>query len=364
MTDFFDCIIAFFLRGIFVGGEEGTVAWENAHRTVGKFIRAPGIENIVFTRNTTESLNLLAYSLRAQLTKNNSIVISRMEHHSNLIPWQQAASATGAKLRYAELTKDGQLDYENLDKQITKDTKTVAITASSNALGTRVDVKAVADRARDVGAISIIDAAQLVPHQAVDVRKLGCDFLAFSSHKMYGPHGLGVLYGKKEALEALPPFMFGGEMIKEVHYDRATWNDLPWKFEAGTPAVADAVGLAAAIEYLDKLGMENVQKHEQQLTKLCYDQLAAMKGIRILGPAPPKRGSLVAFTMESVHPHDITSILDQEGVAVRAGHHCTMPLHELLKITASARASFGIYNVPEDVHALVDGLKKVQKLFA
>ncbi|MBU0953261.1 MAG: cysteine desulfurase [Nanoarchaeota archaeon] len=349
-------------RGVHALAEAATEAYEQAHRTVAKFISAPGMESIIFTRGTTESLNLLSYSLRDRLKKGDEIVLTRLEHHSNLIPWQQAAKATGATLKFLELTPTGELDISALDKVITDKTKIVTTTHVSNVLGTVVPVKQIADRAHQIGATMIVDAAQSVPHLPISVKKLGADFLAFSGHKMYGPTGIGVLFGTKDALTALLPFLFGGEMVHEVSYETSTWNRLPWKFEAGTPPIAEGVGLAAAIEYLAKLGMDKIAQHEHKITKACYDSLKTMDKITVLGPE--ERGSLVSFTVDGAHAHDVAALCDQVGVAVRAGHHCAMPLHLHLGIPASTRASFGVYSQETELPVLYDALEKAVRLFS
>lgn len=349
-------------RAVHTLSGEATDAYDEAHEKAASFINAEGCEEIVFTKNTTESLNIVANHFMRKLRKGDEILLTRMEHHSNLVPWQNAARITGAKIRYIGMTKSGELDMKQASSLINGKTRVVALTHASNVLGTINDIRAIAEMAHEKGAVVVVDGAQSVPNMPVDVKKLGCDFLAFSAHKMLGPTGIGALYGRKELLEKMEPLMFGGDMIKEVTYESASWNELPWKFEAGTPNVAGAIGFSAAIDYLKKIGMENVREHEIMLTKNAMKKLKALKGTEIYGPAAEKRTGVVSFNMKGLHPHDISSILDQEGIAVRGGHHCAMPLMRLLGIQGSTRASFYIYNTKEEIDALIRALSKVRKM--
>jgi len=349
-------------RSIHKLGEEATAAYEAAHKKAAGFINAD-FEEIVFTKNTTESINLLAYSLTNNLKAGDEIVISQMEHHSNFVPWQQLAIRNNLKLKFIKINKEGLLDEESIKENITKKTKIISLVHVSNVLGTINDVGEIGKIAHENDAFFIVDGAQSVPHMPVDVKKLDCDFLAFSGHKMLGPTGIGVLYGKKNLLENMQPFLYGGEMIKEVKFENTKFNELPWKFEAGTMNIAQAIGLGAAIDYLDKNGMKNIENHEKKLVKYAYERLSEIKEIEIYGPDAEKRSGLVAFNVKGVHAHDTAQILDGEGIAIRAGHHCAMPLHSVLGIVASARASFYLYNTQEEVDKLVEGIKKVIKVF-
>lgn len=349
-------------RGIHKLSEEATIAYEEAHKTAAQFINAQSMEEIIFTKNTTESLNLAAYTLTHGLQPGDEILLTQMEHHSNLVPWQQLAKQHGLVVKYLTITDKGELNTDDFSL-ITDKTKVVALTHMSNVLGTINPVKEIAGLARDVGAVTVIDAAQSVPHFSVDVQALGVDFLAFSGHKMLGPTGIGVLYGRKQLLQELPPFLYGGDMIREVRFDDAQWNDLPWKFEAGTPNIAEAIGLEAAMQYLTKVGMNNVFAHEQALTKYAWDQLQT-EGVELHGPPPGNRGGVLSFNVPGVHAHDVSTILDQDGVAVRGGHHCAMPLMGVLGITGSTRASLYLYNTQEDIDAMITGIKKTKEVFA
>ena len=350
-------------RGVHKLSEEATVAYEEAHQKVADFINAGSMEEIVFTKNATESLNLLMYSYgMSNVSRGDEILLTRMEHHSNLVPWQFLAGKTGARLNFLEI-KDGRLVIDS-DK-FTGKTKIVSVSHMSNVLGTVNDVRKIAKLAHDAGAICIVDAAQSVPHMPVDVNSLGCDFLAFSGHKMLGPTGIGVLYGKKALLEAMSPFLYGGDMIKSVSYEKTEFNDLPWKFEAGTPNIAGGIGLTAAVDYLQDVGMAAVLSHEKRLTEYALSKLSGIKGVALYGPKTAEsRGGVVSFNVGKVHPHDASAVLDSEGIAVRGGHHCAMPLMKLLGINSSVRASFYLYNSEEDVDRLVSGIRKVQEVFA
>ncbi len=351
-------------RGAYLLSEESTILYENAKKRVSSFIGAKSFREIIFTRNTTEAINLVAYSWgRKNITEDDTIVISEMEHHSNIVPWQILSKEKGCRLLYVPFDKDGMLDLERLEGYLKKGVKLLSITHVSNVLGTVNPVHEICRMAKQYGTTVLIDAAQSVPHMKVDVSEIGCDFLAFSAHKMLGPTGIGVLFGRRELLEEMEPFITGGDMISNVSFYETRWNELPWKFEGGTPNISGAVGLSAAIEYLDKIGMERVYLHEREITKLAWNKLSEMEGIEIYGPVPEKRGGLIAFNIDGIHPHDIATILDREGIAVRAGHHCAQPLHERLGIPASVRASFYIYNTEDDVDALIHGLKKAKSLF-
>ena len=359
MSDYYENYNSNVHRAVHKLSQEATEAYDDAHEKVAQFIGANGMEEIVFTKNTTESLNIVANSLSRQLKKGDEIVLTQMEHHSNIVPWQQAAKRSGATVKYARINKNGELDMQQLRQTIGKKTKVVAFTHVSNVLGTINPAKEIIAAAKESGAVTVLDAAQSVPNLPVDVKKLGCDFLAFSAHKMLGPTGIGVLYGRKEALEQTEPLLYGGDMISEVTFDSAKWNELPWKFEAGTPNMAGAVGLAAAIDYLNSLGMENVQEHEKALTKAAMAKLQQVDELAIYGPEAAKRGGLVSFNINGLHPHDISALLDAEGIAVRGGHHCAMPLASLLGLTGSVRASFYIYNTIEEIDRFADALENV-----
>jgi cysteine desulfurase / selenocysteine lyase len=352
-------------RGVYEISEEATSAMEKARVKVARFINAPHSRQIIFTRNTSESINLVAYSWGwSNLKAGDLIIATEMEHHSNLVPWQLIAERTGARLEFIPLTDDGQLRLDVYTQLLEQHPKLVAFTQMSNVLGTITPAREIIAQAHAAGAITLVDAAQSVPHFPVDVQELDADFLCFSGHKMLGPTGIGILYGKRDLLEAMPPFMGGGSMIRTVHLRESTWADLPAKFEAGTPAIAEAIGLGAAVDYLNELGMENVLRQEQEITAYALEQLQTLPELTIYGPAAELRGGVISFTLSDIHPHDLASILDQEvGVAIRAGHHCAQPLMERYNLTATARASFSVYTVPEDIDMLVKGLQKAQQIF-
>ena len=352
-------------RGVYEISEEATAAMEKARVKVARFINAPHSRQVIFTRNTSESINLVAYSWGwSNLKPGDVIIATEMEHHSNLVPWQLIAERTGARLEFIPLTDDGLLRLDVYAQLLEQHPKLVAFTQMSNVLGTITPAREIIAQAHAAGAITLVDAAQSVPHLPVDVQELDADFLCFSGHKMLGPTGIGILYGKRDLLEAMPPFMGGGSMIRTVHLRESTWADLPAKFEAGTPAIAEAIGLGAAVDYLNELGMEHVLQHEQELTAYALEQLQALPGLTIYGPVAEQRGGVISFTLGDIHPHDLASILDQEvGVAIRAGHHCAQPLMERYSLTATARASFYVYTVQEDVDMLVQGLQKAQQIF-
>ena len=351
-------------RGVHLLSEEATEQYEKAHRTAANFINATSYKEIVFVRNATEAINLVAYSWgRSNISKGDVIVLSEMEHHSNLVPWQRLAEEKGAELRFIEVDEDGCLRMDLLDNVLTDDVKIVSVTHMSNVLGTINPVELIIERAHSVGALVMIDGAQSVAHMEVDVKSLDCDFLAFSGHKMVGPTGIGVLYAKRAILEQMVPFLGGGDMILEVKLRESTWNELPWKFEAGTPSIAQGIALGTAIDYLADIGMAAIHKHEQGLITYAMEKLNSIDGINILGPLPEKRGGLVSFRLDDIHPHDIAAVLDREGVAIRAGHHCAQPLHEKYGIGASARASFYFYNKKEEVDILIDAINKAKSIF-
>ena len=353
-------------RGVHTLSVESTEAYELARAKVAKFINAPRPETVIWTRNTSESLNLVAATWAdANVGEGDNIVITAMEHHSNIVPWQQLAARKKAELRYLAAGKDGLLDMSNVESIIDSRTKIVSVTHISNVLGTINPVAELANRAHEVGAVILIDAAQSVPHMPVDVQAIDADFLCFSAHKMLGPTGIGVLYGKYELLDEMPPYMFGGDMILEVTYEDARWNDLPYKFEAGTPNIADAIATGAAVDYLTDLGMENVWEHEQQLTSYALDRITPLKGITIFGPEDPAlRGGVISFVHDKIHPHDLGTALDQQGIAIRTGHHCAMPLIRSYNVVAAARASFYVYNTKTEIDALVTGISETERYFA
>ncbi|MHB9145875.1 MAG: cysteine desulfurase [Symbiobacteriia bacterium] len=351
-------------RGVHTLAERATEQYESARDKVVRFINAPSRRNVVFTRNASEAINMVAYSWGHKFIKEgDEIVVTPMEHHSNLVPWQQVALHTGAKLRFIEMLPNGLLRTDNLDQIITAKTKLVAVTQASNVLGTINPVTGIVRLAHQVGAKVMVDGAQSVPHLPVDVQGLDIDWLAFSGHKMLGPTGIGVLYGREELLEAMDPFLFGGEMISRVYLTCAEWTELPHRFEAGTPNIAGAIGLGAAIDYLSAIGMKNVYEHEQRLTRYAIDKLETIDGFRLYGPHEP-RGGLVAFNLGDIHAHDVATVLDSYGVAVRAGHHCAQPLANWLDVVATNRASFYIYNTESEIDALTEALIRTKEFFS
>jgi cysteine desulfurase/selenocysteine lyase len=352
-------------RGLHALAERATKEYERARERLAQFINAPETESVIFTRGATEAINLVAYSwARTNLKKGDEILLTWMEHHSNTVPWYQVCEHTGAVVKRIELNPDGTLHLDNLDALITGRTKLVAITQQSNVLGTINPIRQIADAAHKKGVLILVDAAQSVPHMAVDVQALDADFFAFSGHKMCGPTASGVLYGKRALLEAMPPFMGGGEMIKEVWFDHAVYNDLPYKFEAGTPNIAESIGLGVAADYLSHIGLDKIRQHEKEITRYALDRLKDFPEVVVYGPTDvEKHGGLVSFTLGDVHPHDLSTFLDQEGVAIRAGHHCAMPLHKKLGLTATARASFYLYNTRDEVDVFVEALHKAKKFF-
>ena len=348
-------------RSIHTLGEEATALYELARDRVQRFIGAASREEVVFTRGTTDGINLVAEAVGRTLRPGDEILITDLEHHSNIIPWQMAARDRGATVRSVPITGEGLLDLEAFERLLGARTRVVAFAHVSNVLGTVLPVAHLSARARRVGALTVVDGAQAAPHLPLDMPALECDFYTFSAHKMLGPTGVGVLWGRRAALEALEPTRGGGEMIKEVWIDRARWNDLPWRFEPGTPPIAEAVGLMAAIEYLEKLGMERVAEHERTLARQTVEVLQAIPGVRVYGPrASVDRGAVVAFSVEGLHPHDVAALLDQEGIAVRAGHHCAQPLMRSLGVVGTARASFSVYSSSEEVSLLAHALASLR----
>jgi cysteine desulfurase / selenocysteine lyase len=353
-------------RGIYTIGEEATAAYEAARAKVARFVNAPDSHEIVFTRNATEAINLVSYSWgRRNIGRSDTIVLTEMEHHANLVPWQILVQEKDGDLEFIPITDDGILRLDVFEVLLRLKPKLVAFTHVSNTLGTINPVREMVELAHAAGALVLVDGAQAVPHLPVDVQELGCDFYAFSGHKMLGPMGSGALWARRELLEAMPPFLAGGEMIREVHLRRSDFNDVPWKFEAGTPAVGDAIGLGVAADYLDGLGMAAVRQHERELVAYALETLGReVPGIELYGPMDPDlRGGVIPFNLPGIHPHDVAQVLDRSGIAVRAGHHCTMPLHERLDLAATARASFSVYSTTEDIDALVIGLVEVQRVF-
>lgn len=350
-------------RGVHTLGTRATDAYENAREKVRKFINASSTQEIIFTRGTTTSINTVAESYgRDNLKEGDEIVITYMEHHANIIPWQQIAKRTGAKLKYIPLQEDGSIDLKDVEATVTNQTKIVSVMMVSNVLGTINPIKEITEIAHRNGAIMVVDGAQAAPHMKIDVRDLDCDFLAFSGHKMCGPTGIGVLYGKKALLEKMEPVETGGEMIDFVDLYESTWKELPWKFEAGTPIIAGAIGLGAAIDFLEDIGLDQILEHEHKLANYAMDRLSQIEGLTIYGPK--HRAGLVTFNIEDVHPHDVSTVLDAEGIAVRAGHHCAQPLMKWLKVSATARASFYLYNTEEEIDKLVEGLIKTKEYFS
>jgi len=367
-ANFYRTINAAVHRGAHLLAEEASEAYESARANVAKFIGA-NTDEVVFTKSATESLNMVAYSLgnpgsTPHISAGDEIVVSEMEHHANLIPWQQLAKRTGAKLTWFSITKDGRLDLSDISKVITKKTKIVAITHQSNVFGTIIPLTEITKAAHSVGALVVLDACQSAPHFAIDVKKLDVDFLAFSGHKTLGPTGVGVLWGKAEVLEKLEPALFGGSMVDSVTMEGATWASAPRKFEAGVPNMAQAVGLSAAIDYLNIVGMDKIFEHEQELTQQLLTGLSKISGVNVVGPLDMKdRGGVISFTVDGVHPHDVGQVLDQYGIAVRTGHHCAWPLMKKLNLVGTTRASFHLYNDSDDINALLEAIEKVKIYF-
>ena len=351
-------------RGVHTLAEEATALYEGARAKIAKFINAASAKEVIYTRNTTESINLVAYSwARANLKAGDLVVLTEMEHHSNLVPWHMLQAERGIELDFIPVTEDGLLDLNAYKALLNRTPKLVSFTHMSNVLGTINPAAEIIRLAHEAGAMTLVDAAQSVPHLKVDVQDLDADFLAFSAHKMCGPTGIGVLYGKTELLEAMPPFLGGGDMIKEVKLRSFRSNTLPHKFEAGTPAIAEAVGFGAAVDYLSSVGMDAIAAYEHEITEYALERLEEIPGIKVFGPSADNKGGVASFTFDGIHPHDIAQILDRDGIAVRAGHHCAQPLHEKFGIPATSRASFYLYNTKEEVDLLVNGIYKVKELF-
>ncbi len=353
-------------RGIHKLSEAATAAYEEARVKVRRFINAGSKREIIYTRGTTESINLVANTWgRANLGPGDVVISTAMEHHSNIVPWQMLAAEKGFRIRYIPVLADGTLDLDAYDALLREEpVKLVTVVYASNVLGTINPVAEIVRRAHAAGALALVDGAQAVPHMPVDVQALDADFFAFSGHKMVGPTGIGILYGKRALLEAMPPWMGGGDMISTVTLDGSTWNELPYKFEAGTPAIAEAIGLGLAVDYLTGLGMDKIHLHEQAMTAYALDRLAEIPGLTVYGPDASKKGAVAAFALQGIHAHDMAQILDSQGIAVRAGHHCAQPLHSCLGIPSTARASFYLYNTPVEIDALVEGIYKAAKTFA
>ena len=351
-------------RGIHWLSEQSTDLYEEAREAVRQFINAPHLNEVIFTTGCTAAVNLVARSWGdVNVGEGDEVLITEMEHHSNIVPWHQLAERTGCRVRFLPITDDGLLRLEMLDEMLHERTRIVAVSAVSNVLGTINPLEQIVRRAHDVGALVLVDAAQGVPHATTDVQSWGADFVAFSGHKMLGPSGVGVLWGRQELLDAMPPFLGGGSMIRRVTLEGFEPADLPAKFEAGTPPIVPALGLTAAIEYLQKIGMEKIHRYEQMLAGYAHERLEALGGVRFLGPAPDKKAGIVSFTLEGIHAHDVAQIVDRHGVAIRAGHHCAMPLHKRLRISASNRASFYFYNTFEEIDRLIEALEQTKQVF-
>lgn len=351
-------------RGIHTLAEEATAEFEGARTKIAEFIGAQDSREVIFTRNATEAINLVAKTWgSSNLKEGDRIVVSEMEHHSNLVPWQMLSAEQGLEINVLPVTEQGELDLREWERLLNKEPKIVCFTHMSNVLGTLNPVAEMCAQARDAGAVSVVDGAQSAPHLPVDVRAIGADFFAFSGHKMCGPTGVGVLWGRAKLLNEMPPFLGGGDMIKRVQMTGFEPNEIPYKFEAGTPSICEAIGLGAAVEYLESVGMESIWKHEQELISYALEGLGEINGITVYGPEAHKRGGVASFTLEGVHPHDIAQVLDRDGVAVRAGHHCAMPLHTKLNVVATARASFYLYNTQDEVDLLVEGIGRVRDMF-
>ena len=350
-------------RGIYTIAEKATAAYEETRDKVAAFIGTEDRQSIVFTRGTTESINLVASSWGQNLKPGDEVLITEMEHHSNIIPWQLICEKTGASLKYIPISEDGMLDLSNPQKYFREKTKIVCVIHQSNVFGTINPIAEIVKMAHNVGALVLVDGAQSVPHHSVDVSKLGCDFFAFSGHKMMGPTGVGVLYARQEILKEMNPFMGGGEMIREVSMEKSTWNDIPWKFEAGTPNIAQVIGLGAAIDYLNEIGLQSIADYEKELLIYTNEKLQNIPGLSIYGTSKNK-GAVISFNITNIHPHDVAHILDTSGIAIRAGHHCAQPIMKRLSVPATNRASFYLYNTFEEIDSLIEGLTKTVDLFA
>jgi cysteine desulfurase/selenocysteine lyase len=364
MDDYYRYSNANIHRGVHTLAEEATAMYEAAREKIARFINAPSARQIIYTRNTTESINLVAHTwARANLKAGDLVILTEMEHHSNLVPWQMLQMERGIELDFISVTEDGLLDLDTYKSLLSRSPKLVSFTHMSNVLGTINPAAEIIRLAHAAGAVTLVDAAQSVPHLRVNVQALDADFLAFSAHKMCGPTGIGALYGREELLESMPPFMGGGDMIKVVHLRSFRANTLPHKFEAGTPAIAEAVGFGAAVDYLSSLGMDDIAEHEHEIIEYALERLEEIPGVKLFGPSADKKGGVAAFTFEGVHPHDVAQVLDRDGIAIRAGHHCAQPLHEKFGIPATSRASFYLYNTKEEVDLLVNGIYKVKEIF-
>jgi len=364
MNDYYRRSNANIHRGVHTLAEEATAMYEDARVKIAKFVNAPSAKQIIYTRNTTESINLVAYTwARANIKAGDLVILTEMEHHSNLVPWHILQAELGFELDFIPVTESGLLDLDAYKSLLNRTPKLVSFTHMSNVLGTINPAAEIIRLAHEAGAVTLVDAAQSVPHLKVDVQALDADFLAFSAHKMCGPTGIGALYGKVDLLEKMPPFLGGGDMIKEVKLRSFRPNSLPHKFEAGTPAIAEAVGFGAATDYLNSVGMDNIAAHEHEITEYAIERLEEIPGVKVFGPDAQHKGGVTAFTLEGVHPHDVAQVLDKDGIAVRAGHHCAQPLHEKFGIPATSRASFYLYNTKEEVDLLVNGIYKVKELF-
>ena len=364
MRAFYETSNANVHRGVYALSERATAEFEQARQAVAAFVNAPSTPEIIFTRQATEALNLVAYAWGLNnLGPGDIVVVTELEHHSNFVPWQYMAKRTGAGFRMIHVNDEGELDLTDLDDIAREgNVKVVANNLVSNALGTINPIEKLADWAHAQGAIMVVDAAQAAPHHPIDVQALGCDFLAFSAHKMCGPTGVGALWGRRELLEAMEPFNLGGHMIRKVRFEETTWGDLPHKFEAGTSPIAEAVGLGAAIEYLNEIGIEAIEAYEQELAGVALERLAEIPGVKLYGPPVERRAGIVSFNVEGIHPHDVAQVLDSEGVAIRAGHHCCQPLMTRLGVAATNRASFYLYSIPEEIDRLVEGVHKARKI--
>ena len=366
ITDYYRNHNANIHRAVYALAEEATEAYEKTRDKIANFLNIPNREEIIFVRGTTEAINLVAYAWgRTHVKEGDIIVTTEYEHHSNIVPWQLLTQEKHAKLEYLLMDDDGELMLDKLDEILaTGKVKLVTFSLMSNVLGTITDVKTIIEKCKKAGVLTLIDGAQAVPHMKVDLQKLDCDFFAFSGHKMLGPTGIGALWVRKSVLETMVPFHGGGDMIREVHKFETTWNDLPYKFEAGTPNIADVIGFGAAIDYLEKIGMDNIREHEVELTKYAIDKLSSVKGLQIYGTKDiEKRGGVISFNFADVHPHDVAQIIDEDGIAVRSGHHCAQVLMERLNVAATSRASFYLYNTKEDIDTLINSLNKVARLF-
>ncbi|HET7419671.1 MAG TPA: SufS family cysteine desulfurase [Candidatus Dormibacteraeota bacterium] len=365
MLEYFEKFNSNIHRAAYRIAEEATVRYEATREKVRAFINAASTKEIVYTRGTTEAINLVAYSWgRANVKSGDLIVLTLLDHHSNIVPWQILAAEKGANIEYVDIDDRGELRQDQFAELLTRGPRLVAFNLVSNAMGTVNPAREMAAAAKKAGATVLIDGAQSTPHQPVDVRALGCDFYAFSGHKMLGPTGAGILYGRRELLEAMPPFMGGGDMIKTVSTERTTYHDLPWKFEAGTQAIAEVIGLGAAVDYLSNLGMDAVRAHELEITEYAYESLSELDGLTVYGPPPSRRAGVISFAVDGIHPHDLATIADRDQVCLRAGHHCAMPLMTRLGVAATARASFYVYTQKEEIDRLVSSIKEAQRIFA